>query len=156
MSCEAMEFPDDWTAFIQQYEFADKEEVYTNGSMLVPSFRVGQMVEHYFGGGEREGLIDTWKLRKLASTAQGFAECDPRLNGREVLFESAEAMRKAASTIEALSAELARRVCDQVKRGTKPDGTPRWRCSICDYGLGDDRWSYCPKCGAKVRKAVRR
>ena len=54
MICEAMEFPDDWTAFIQQYEFADKEEVYTNGSMLIPSFRVAQMVEHYFGSKECE------------------------------------------------------------------------------------------------------
>lgn len=98
MSCEAMEFPDDWKEFIHQYEFADKEEVYTNGSMLIPSFRVEQMVEHYFGSKE----------------------------------------------------------CEQVRRGTKPDGTPRWRCSICDYGLGDDRWSYCPKCGAKIRKAVER
>lgn len=23
-------------------------------------------------------------------------------------------------------------------------------CSECGYGLGDDRWAFCPKCGAKV------
>lgn len=45
-----MSFPDNWWTFVQQYQFADKDEVYTNGSMLIPSFRVRQMVEHYFGG----------------------------------------------------------------------------------------------------------
>lgn len=23
-------------------------------------------------------------------------------------------------------------------------------CSECGYGIGDDRWAFCPKCGAKV------
>lgn len=23
-------------------------------------------------------------------------------------------------------------------------------CSECGYGLGDDRWSFCPKCGAEI------
>lgn len=46
--------------------------------------------------------------------------------------------------------------CERVKHGVKPDGTPRWRCSICGYGLGDNRWAYCPKCGAKIRKVVKR
>lgn len=50
MSSDAMNFPDGWWRFVQQYQFADKEEIYTNGSMLIPSFRVRQMVEHYFGG----------------------------------------------------------------------------------------------------------
>lgn len=50
MSGDVMNFPDNWWKFVQQYQFADKEEIYTNGSMLIPSFRVRQMVEHYFGG----------------------------------------------------------------------------------------------------------
>lgn len=50
MSSDMMSFPNDWWRFVQQYQFADKDEVYTNGSMLIPSFRVRQMVEHYFGG----------------------------------------------------------------------------------------------------------
>lgn len=50
MSGDIMSFPDNWWAFVQQYQFADKDEVYTNGSMLIQSFRVRQMVEHYFGG----------------------------------------------------------------------------------------------------------
>ena len=50
MSGDVMNFPNNWWTFVQQYQFADKDEVYTNGSMLIPSFRVRQMVEHYFGG----------------------------------------------------------------------------------------------------------
>lgn len=50
MSGDVMSFPNNWWAFVQQYQFSDKDEVYTNGSMLIPSFRVRQMVEHYFGG----------------------------------------------------------------------------------------------------------
>lgn len=26
-------------------------------------------------------------------------------------------------------------------------------CSECGYGLGDDRWSFCPKCGAEICEA---
>lgn len=50
MSGDIMNFPDNWWEFVQQYQFADKDEIYTNGSMLIPSFRVRQMVEHYFDG----------------------------------------------------------------------------------------------------------
>ena len=47
---DCMEFPKDWEKFIEDYSFEDKEEVYTNVSMLIPVFRVEQMIEHYFGG----------------------------------------------------------------------------------------------------------
>lgn len=48
---DCMEFPKDWEKFIEDYSFEDKEEVYTNGSMLIPVFRVEQIIEHYFGRG---------------------------------------------------------------------------------------------------------
>lgn len=41
-------FPIIWEDFVKTYEFRDKEELYTNGAMLIPSFRVEQMVKHYF------------------------------------------------------------------------------------------------------------
>jgi hypothetical protein len=43
-----MMFPKNWEKFIEDYSFKDKEEVYTNGTVLVPVFRIEQMVEHYF------------------------------------------------------------------------------------------------------------
>ena len=45
---ECMMFPGKWEKFIEDYSFVDSEEVYTNGTELVPVFRVEQMVEHYF------------------------------------------------------------------------------------------------------------
>lgn len=42
------------------------------------------------------------------------------------------------------------RTCHREKHGTKMDGSPKLRCSLCGYGIGDKRWSYCPKCGARV------
>lgn len=26
----------------------------------------------------------------------------------------------------------------------------RWKCSLCDCGVNDDRFCYCPECGAKM------
>lgn len=44
---DAMNFPPTFEEFIHEYEFKDKEEIYTNGSELIPSFRVMQAWEHY-------------------------------------------------------------------------------------------------------------
>lgn len=42
------------------------------------------------------------------------------------------------------------RTCRREKHGTKMDGSPKLRCSLCGYGIGDKRWSFCPNCGAMV------
>ena len=46
MSNDVMDFPDTWEEFEQIYGFIDKEEIYTNGSRLIPSFRVKQWLDH--------------------------------------------------------------------------------------------------------------
>lgn len=43
-----MEFPETIEEFIEHYSFKDKEQIYTNGSVLMPVFRVKQMIDHYF------------------------------------------------------------------------------------------------------------
>ena len=53
-SMDSMEFPNDIKDFIKNYSFKDKEERYTNGSMLIPVFRVKQMLEYYFGLNKEE------------------------------------------------------------------------------------------------------
>ena len=53
-SMDCMEFPNDIKDFIKDYSFKDKEKHYTNGSMLIPVFRVKQMLEYYFGLSEKE------------------------------------------------------------------------------------------------------
>jgi hypothetical protein len=42
-----MPIPDNWKDFVKEYSFKDIREVYTNGSRLIPTFRVEQMMEHY-------------------------------------------------------------------------------------------------------------
>lgn len=44
---EQMDFPKNWKDFLKGYMFKDEQQVYTNGSCLVPVFRVEQMMEHY-------------------------------------------------------------------------------------------------------------
>jgi hypothetical protein len=44
---DCMEFPKTWEQFLHNYEFEDSRRIYTNGSRLIPSFRVKDMMEHY-------------------------------------------------------------------------------------------------------------
>lgn len=44
---DMMNFPKRWEDFLHDYEFEDARMIYTNGSRLIPSFRVKQMMEHY-------------------------------------------------------------------------------------------------------------
>lgn len=46
MSGEVMTFPNTWEEYEEQYGFNDTEQVYTNGSRLIQSFRVKQWLEH--------------------------------------------------------------------------------------------------------------
>lgn len=43
-----MSFPETPLEFLKLCEFKDEKNIYTNGSMLIPTFRVEQMIEHYF------------------------------------------------------------------------------------------------------------
>lgn len=43
---DSMSFPDTFDEFAERYKITDKEEVYTNGSELIPIFRVKQWLEH--------------------------------------------------------------------------------------------------------------
>ena len=55
---ECMSFPEKPEEFIKQYMFKDTEEIYTNGSELIPVFRVNQMIEHYFNPIDSDELLD--------------------------------------------------------------------------------------------------
>jgi len=45
---DCMTFPNNWHTFLDEYSFKDTEKIYTNGSNLIPTFRVEQLIEHYF------------------------------------------------------------------------------------------------------------
>lgn len=71
-----MEFPRTPEEFCGQYGFFDKDEVYTNGSLLIPVFRVEQMIEHYF---ERT-CHDTGECRWFCCSECGFGFSDIYVN----------------------------------------------------------------------------
>ena len=43
---EQMMFPDTWEEYEEFFGFTDREEIYTNGGRLIPSFRVKQWLDH--------------------------------------------------------------------------------------------------------------
>ena len=43
---EQMTFPATFEEFAEQYKIIDKEQIYTNGTELIPIFRVKQWLEH--------------------------------------------------------------------------------------------------------------
>ena len=48
MKGEKMIFPSSPYEFLLDYSIKDEKEVYTNGALLIPTFRVKQAFEHYF------------------------------------------------------------------------------------------------------------
>lgn len=45
--CDTMTFPKTIKEFIEEYQFTDEEQIYTNGSKLIQVFRIMQALEHY-------------------------------------------------------------------------------------------------------------
>ena len=105
--------------------------------------------------GMGRGLADASRmLREAAETIESLSdELNATLGDDATAF--AKRVEQAVEKREPLTLfgvdYEARGECERVKRGTKPDGTPRYRCSVCGYGLGDYRWAYCPKCGCRIR-----
>ena len=44
---DCMTFPEKITDFLESNSFIDTEQIYTNGSKLIPVFRVIQALEHF-------------------------------------------------------------------------------------------------------------
>lgn len=44
---EQMDFPNTFEEFVNEYSFKDSDEIYTNGSELIQTFRVMQGYEHF-------------------------------------------------------------------------------------------------------------
>lgn len=58
---ETMNFPDTWEEFVEEFGFSDSKEVYTNGTKLIPVFRVEQWLEH---NEDLKGRIDGVEVDK--------------------------------------------------------------------------------------------
>lgn len=70
MSGDCMNYPNDWRDFMDYYSFIDSNQVYTNGSSLIQTFRVEQMIAEYFD--EKTKKANTINQRKTKrKTRQG-------------------------------------------------------------------------------------
>ena len=59
---DTMGFPNTMKEFIDIFSFKDSEEIYTNGTELIPVFRVEQALEHYTKE-KRNNAIDEFAER---------------------------------------------------------------------------------------------
>ena len=53
---ECMGFPETIDEFLDACSFVDDREYYTNGSKLIPLFRVKQAIEHYYGKAPKNNI----------------------------------------------------------------------------------------------------
>lgn len=73
----SMEFPKDWRVFLNEYSFRDEEQAYTNGCLLIPTYRAEQLIEHLLK--EHEGSEKMKKLKPCpfcGSDAKTFVDYD--------------------------------------------------------------------------------
>lgn len=72
MSGNVMTFPDTWEEYEEDYGFTDTEQIYTNGSRLIHSFRVKQWLDHI----EVEDCISREYMLKLQRELHGWMPND--------------------------------------------------------------------------------
>lgn len=72
---EQMEFPETFDDFAKDYGFRDDKEIYTNGSELIPVFRVKQWLEH-IQDSTAKNVLGVEQYRKRMIEAFHNADCD--------------------------------------------------------------------------------
>lgn len=167
MSGEHMQFPPTWENFIDLYGFIDRENIYTNGSELIQTFRVKQMIEHYFPFNQWKPISEPPKY-----TGDYLIEVDINHAGEgmftylrvatyNTLYEDWYVHENPAYIIgkiyrwTELSEPLNNTALGKwiVERDAN-NCVLRFHCSICDkdfHHIGvRTAYQYCPLCGAKM------
>lgn len=63
---DSIEFPNNPMEFIKAHSFKDSDEVYTNGSELVPVYIVEQMLEHYLPNHNKGKQTNADRIRGMS------------------------------------------------------------------------------------------
>ena len=130
---DMMDYPPMWEEFIDNFTILDVEEVYTNRDVLVPLFRVKQMMEHYYK--PEKTIEDAFKDKKFIGVND-----DGRVSFTCVPYRECHV--------------------NHVKSGALYDV---WFYDCCGYGHSESRtdtgaseipMNYCPNCGAKVAEVL--
>lgn len=148
---DMMTFPETWEEFEKSYGFDDSEEVYTNGSRLIPSFRVKQWLDH----------IAQFKSKRQATVS---SDCISRQDAIRLAeqgqIQGFEWQFKKLCTLP--STQLERDIpVKPIETTDKAWGIPLRQavCPKCDYYLGHiafldcykgKRITYCETCGQAI------
>lgn len=73
---DCMKFPDTVEEFMEQYKVTDYKQVYTNGTELVPIFRMKQWFEHQLSADVVQVVHGEWEY--IDDTYCGFEDTDVR------------------------------------------------------------------------------
>ena len=153
---EQMDFPNTFDEFAKDYGFKDKDEVYTNGTELIPVFRVKQWLEH-ISTTKNDLSSGLEKNSKKLEKDFGESDCISREDALMCLtgmfenreYEPSELIKIFARRIKTLSP-----VTPQEPRTghwvIRPHVYGVTYCSECDFELKIDDTNYCPNCGAKM------
>ena len=78
---DSMTFPDTIEEFLENYSFIDKKEYYTNGTKLIPVFRVEQALEHYYKEPffQSDKSVEYCPFRKTTSAYYYQSELNPKV-----------------------------------------------------------------------------
>lgn len=80
---DSMTFPDKIEDFLENYSIIDKEQYYTNGSKLIPVFRVEQALEHYYPTVKKpfpqKRSVKLCPFRKITSAYYYQSELNPKV-----------------------------------------------------------------------------
>ena len=137
---DMMTFPDTVEEFMEEYKLVDTEQVYTNGTELVPIFRMKQWFEHEKAQHFKEGTTSDLISRQAAIDA---LDC---INGTEEVLRSLPPAQPER-------AEGEWELKDHM-----------WECNKCGCRINvksplcENVWNYyfCPHCGTKMTIAVQR
>lgn len=109
---ETMCFPKTWKEFLHDYEFEDARRIYTNGSRLIPSFRVKQMMEHYLSEINAKLVEEKAKGDICAEVIKRQDKEIEKLRNAKVVFETvdycSDDLHEALEDIDRLKAEVER------------------------------------------------
>lgn len=73
---DMMTFPKTFEEFAEQYKIVDKEQIYTNGTELIPIFRVKQWLEDRPTTDVVEVKHGYWKKRTIYPMGYNCSECN--------------------------------------------------------------------------------
>ena len=73
---DCMIFPETFDEFAEQYKIVDSKEIYTNGTELIPIFRVRQWLMRDYPVKNKADVIEIDKVAEILADVTGASPCD--------------------------------------------------------------------------------